>query len=54
MSVGPHFNSFVTLRCDNSIKIIFYCFVTPKCYKTIKMNPNGHFVFSPIVKYKML
>jgi hypothetical protein len=30
MSVGPHFDSFVTLRYDNSIKINFYCFVTPK------------------------
>jgi stress response protein SCP2 len=41
MSVGPH---FVTLRCDNSIKIDFDCFVT-HLYKTIKMRPNRHFVF---------
>jgi hypothetical protein len=50
MSVGPHFDSFVTLRCDNSIKIDFDCFVTPSCYKTIKMRPNGHFVFFTLEK----
>jgi hypothetical protein len=54
MSVGPHFNSFITLRCDKTIKIDFDRIITPfKCHKTIKMRPNGHFVFSPIVKYKM-